>query len=301
MKNNVSYNIDYISKRTGLSKLLIRTWENRYSILNPKRTVSNRRLYDKNDITKLLLINHALDLGYKIGDLKHYSIEDLQLIQQESKKNNLLYSVDNGNEFPQLIAKSMELIVNYDKHGLEKLIQNALINYSKISVISDFILPLAAKIGYDWQNGNIRISQEHFATALIKETLTRLVEQNINHELLIFCTPIGQKHEIGILAMSVIASMRGYNVLYLGTEIPAVEIIQLMDQFNAFGLVMSIVFPENDPKLTEDLLIIAKELRDRYILIGGNSAESYMNSEFSDLVVHINNINDYINHLDRMK
>ena len=74
-----------------------------------------------------------------------------------------------------------------------------------------------------------------------------------------------------------------------------------MNQFNAFGLVMSIVFPENDPKLSDDMMLLAKELNDKHILIGGNGAASYMNSELSDLVIHTNNINDYISHLDRLK
>ena len=49
------YSIEQFSKITGLNKILIRTWENRYGFLKPKRTNTNIRFYDNH--------NDAVDAG----------------------------------------------------------------------------------------------------------------------------------------------------------------------------------------------------------------------------------------------
>ena len=41
----MSYSIDQFSKITGINKLLLRTWENRYNFLTAERTESKIRSY----------------------------------------------------------------------------------------------------------------------------------------------------------------------------------------------------------------------------------------------------------------
>ena len=61
------YSIDEFSKITGLNKILIRTWENRYSFVKPHRTSTNIRYYDDSMIVKTLRYSALVDAGFKMS------------------------------------------------------------------------------------------------------------------------------------------------------------------------------------------------------------------------------------------
>ena len=61
------YTIDQFSKITGLNKLVIRTWENRYNFLKAERTKTNIRTYSDKLLVQGLNANLLLKNGYKIS------------------------------------------------------------------------------------------------------------------------------------------------------------------------------------------------------------------------------------------
>ena len=62
----MSYNIDQFSKITGINKLLLRTWENRYNFLTPQRTNTKIRIYSDELLIQGLNAKILLENGYKI-------------------------------------------------------------------------------------------------------------------------------------------------------------------------------------------------------------------------------------------
>ena len=71
------YSIDDFSKITGLNKILIRTWENRYNFVKPHRTSSNIRYYDDKMIVKALRYSTLVNVGFKISILNKLSAEQI--------------------------------------------------------------------------------------------------------------------------------------------------------------------------------------------------------------------------------
>ena len=71
------YTIDHFSKITGLNKILIRTWENRYNFVNPHRTSTNIRYYDDKMIVKALRYSTLVGIGFKMSVLTCLSEEQI--------------------------------------------------------------------------------------------------------------------------------------------------------------------------------------------------------------------------------
>lgn len=264
------YPIKYISERTGFSTLLIRTWENRYDFLRPERTSTNRRLYSDQDLYKLLMIKEGLEKGFKIGFLSTLNDEELHEISNSEAD----YS---GQKTRKAIQTALELIYEYNNFELKKLFDQMLIENSKIRFIIDFVIPLLQEIGKHWENGDLRISNEHFATALIRNTLGSIVEipDSKNAASVVIATPKHQNHELIALAISVLVSVHGFKVVYIGNSVPAEEIITTVRETKAISLIMSIIYPDNDPSLVNELNLILRNLDEIPIFIGGNSAENY--------------------------
>ena len=74
----MAYNIDQFSKITGINKLLLRTWENRYSFLTPKRTETKIRIYSDELLILALNTKLLLDNGYKISKISKKNNEEIE-------------------------------------------------------------------------------------------------------------------------------------------------------------------------------------------------------------------------------
>jgi DNA-binding transcriptional MerR regulator len=54
--------IDQVSQLTGVRKSTLRYWEKEYTeFLNPRRTVTNRRMYDMGDVEKVEVLRHLIE------------------------------------------------------------------------------------------------------------------------------------------------------------------------------------------------------------------------------------------------
>lgn len=276
MENNL-YEIKAVSEKTGLSPLLIRAWENRYSVVSPKRTESNRRLYSEEDVNRLRLLKEATDNGYTISRISNLSTDKLM---------DLLQSIKNESTFTQnkseyFLSESLKAINNLNPKNLEKIFMNASIELSQPHFIDNLIVPLIYKIGDMWKTGDLRISHEHFSTSIIKNFLLNIIRNSHpqdNSPKIIITTPSGQLHELGALIAACVASFEGWNVVYLGPNLPAEEIASAVNKINSKVISLSIVYPLDDEGLIEQLRRLKSLLTsDIKILIGGRGSSSYAN------------------------
>ena len=104
------YSIDDFSKITGLNKILIRTWENRYNFVKPHRTSTNIRYYDDKMIVKALRYSTLVNVGFKISTLNRLSseqIDDLIDTQLENKNQT--------NKFSLYVTQILESSISFDQ------------------------------------------------------------------------------------------------------------------------------------------------------------------------------------------
>jgi DNA-binding transcriptional MerR regulator len=67
-----------LEKLTGILAATIRVWERRYNIIKPKRTDTNRRWYDDDDLRRLINISLIYHSGIKISKIARYSESELE-------------------------------------------------------------------------------------------------------------------------------------------------------------------------------------------------------------------------------
>lgn len=162
---------------------------------------------------------------------------------------------------------------------LEETFERAAVTYGQHGLLEKVIAPLAVKVGDLWQNGVITAAHEHFASAVIRSFLIRNSKPyalNGSAPTIVVATPAGQLHEIGAVMVAAAASDMGWRVVYLGTSLPAVEIVGAVVQNQARALALSIVFPGDDPQLPGELENLRKQLPPGVkIIAGGRAAGSY--------------------------
>ena len=83
------YSIDQFSGITGITKFVLRTWENRYGYLKAERTDTNIRVYTDEMVVRALNTNYLLNNGYKISKIVSLSDHDVfEEVQNIKLKSN---------------------------------------------------------------------------------------------------------------------------------------------------------------------------------------------------------------------
>ena len=163
----VKYSIKDLEKYSGIKAHTIRIWEQRYQLLKPKRTDTNIRYYDEEQLKYLLNVSLLIENGYRISQICAFTEEEfrdnikeiMQDAHQEATDQNIATHV-NG-----LVLAMLEL----DEMRFEKIISSSLLRRSFEETIVEVIYPFLKRIGVMWRTGEVTTAQEHFIYNLIKQ------------------------------------------------------------------------------------------------------------------------------------
>ena len=274
------HTIAVVSRRTGVSQLLLRAWERRYHAVHPGRTDTGRRLYTDADIRKLQLLNRLTDHGHRIGDIANLPVAELdQLAAEVVELPRAPLPLPSVTAIDELLGAALQAVADLDAVRLESLLARASVVLSRPVLRREMLQPLLVEIGERWRSGDLRIAHEHMATAMVKAFLAGLGQ---GHNAapgapgLVVTTPAGQRHELGALMAASQAVEAGWNVLYLGPDLPAEEIAAAVEQSESRAVLLSLVYPEADPATMEQLRLLRRFLgQGLTILVGGQAASSY--------------------------
>lgn len=279
MENSSKYNIKSVSVLTNLNIHTIRAWEKRYSAITPERTDTNRRMYSKEDIEKLNLLSDALRNGHSIGTIAQLSVVELRALIPNSLNQHSSNSKPEG-KFKDIISESIYHITKYDYKNFENLLLDSSVNFSRQSLLVDLIIPLLEEIGRLWETGKIRVTHEHFAVSVLRTFLGSLIDSNINPPTapkILTTTPEGFLHELGALISALYAMDFGWNAIFLGSNLPAEEISSAAKANDVSAILLSLVYPEDDPLAGKQLRKLRKYVGPNInILISGQSAIGYL-------------------------
>jgi DNA-binding transcriptional MerR regulator/methylmalonyl-CoA mutase cobalamin-binding subunit len=277
--------IKVVAHRTGLSPHVIRIWERRYHCVAPDRSATNRRLYTEEDIERFRLLRLATESGHRISEVASLTLDALREIVQADVSGILPRASGNearangGDDIRGLSESCLDAVKRLDARELQLLLAQASVAHSQTTVLEKLIVPLMEEIGDRWRDGQLRPTHEHLASAIIRSFLSNISTAYHVHEaapVAVATTPIGQLHEIGSLLASAVSAAEGWSVTYLGPNLPAEDIAAAAKQARVRAIILSIVYPEDDPRVGSDLRRLRQLVGDEIVLlIGGRAAPAY--------------------------
>ena len=234
------YSIDDFSKITGLNKILIRTWENRYSFVNPHRTSTNIRYYDDMMIVKALRYSVLVDAGFKISVLTKLAPEQIDSLINNTLKNN-----DKTNKHSIYISQIIESSISYNDILFHNTYEKCIKDVGIIECYQHVLLEALNRIGILWINDKISPPQEHFLSELIKTKIYKEIERigfkKLSKENWLLFLPKNELHDIGILFAYLALKMNGHNVVYLGQNLPHSLLVSLKNKHKIDNILFAIV------------------------------------------------------------
>ena len=283
--DSAQYLISTVSKRSGVKSDLVRAWERRYQAVTPTRTAGGHRVYTDQDIARLKLLNQATNNGHSISQIAQFSLDDLkELLKNESGESTQPF-ISNTSACDRVflaedyIEKCYATVLAFDAKALESHFENAIVELGSEAFIEFLLTPLLTLIGERWKTGELRPVHEHMTSAVIR-SLTYILRNNnprsANAPRMIVSTPIGQLHELGALLAAIMAELKGWQVTYLDTNLPAEEIAAGVKYTHACALTISISFANDDHIVPKELRRLKKLIgNDVALIVGGRAAGHY--------------------------
>jgi DNA-binding transcriptional MerR regulator len=239
------YSIKDLEHLSGIKAHTIRIWEQRYSLLAPKRTETNIRFYDDADLKTLLNVSLLNEKGYKISRIAR--LNETQLKEEVLK----IADAASGDQQLQLNALLMAM-VDLNEERFEKALTTPILQLGFEKAMLQVIYPFLSKIGILWQTNNICPAHEHFVSNLIRQKLIVAIDGQVPSRrdgvsrFMLFL-PENELHELALLFMSYLVRARQHHTLYLGQGLPYEDLIaaQQVYQANYFVTVLT-TFPERE-------------------------------------------------------
>jgi methanogenic corrinoid protein MtbC1 len=292
--------IQIAARRAGLTPDVLRVWERRYEAVLPVRSTGGRRFYTDDDLERLVLLRQVTKAGRGIKQVARLSTKRLkEMVAADTDASRRAaaggLSVPPPGAGPLRRGKAdpwaegtpdlhldtaIAAARDFDVATLEAALARASVSLGRNALIDRFLVPLMQAVGDLWRDGKLRVAHEHVATAVTRTFVGNLTSAvSVLPETapcLIVTTPSGQLHEFGALFVAATAVSEGWRAIYLGTSLPAEEIALAARQKRGRAVALSIVYPADDPHLSEELRKLRGLLPETLpILAGGAAAPAY--------------------------
>lgn len=215
-----AFTIKDLENLSGIKAHTIRIWEQRYAFIKPQRTQTNIRYYTNDELKKILNISLLNKYGYKISHINKMSKGEIE---------EKIVSLSNMQAQQERIVNDMiQCMVDMNIEKFEQVLDGYISLKGFDKAITQIIFPFLERIGILWLANHINPAQEHLVTNIIRQKIIAGIETVFTHlasnKLVLLFLPEGEHHELGLLYICYLLKTRGIKTLYLGADVPAVDV-----------------------------------------------------------------------------
>ena len=261
------FSIKDLENLSGVKAHTIRIWEKRYNLLKPKRSKTNIRHYDLNNLQKLLNISFLNNNGFKISKIA--ALDETELAP---KTRELAFM---GKNDSQAIVAFKLAMLNFDQILFYNTYNSLLEEKSFRTIFYEVFIPLLFDLGMLWQTNTISPSHEHFLTVHIKQKILIQIERlqstdpRPSTKTVVLFLPENETHDLGLLFINYEVLSLGYHTIFLGENIPLNNLKYINKLYDDIIYISYFTIKPSDNDIYDYLKIFSEE----YLSVNKNSAK----------------------------
>jgi diguanylate cyclase (GGDEF)-like protein/PAS domain S-box-containing protein len=145
---------------------------------------------------------------------------------------------------------------------------------SAAAVQSQVIAPAMREIGELWERGGLTVAQEHLATALSHQALTRLypglIRQSTRQgDTVVVAGVHGEHHVLGLRMVADVFDGAGYDVRFLGPDVPESSLLTWVQEHEPAVVALGVTMPLGAAALARQLQTLSDLAPGVQLVIGG--------------------------------
>jgi len=288
------YPIRAAAELTGISVHTLRAWERRYRVVLPERGARGR-VYSPEQVARLRWLRDAVSAGHSIGQVAPLSDREIRGLLNGSPASNVpgyRHSIA-GDFYERTQLHVMKALERYDLSKAEAELSLLAASLSPRQLVLDVLLPLLGRVGSAWESGKLHIAQEHMMSSILRSLLgglKRLYQVRSSRKTMLISTPKGEMHEFGILTAALLAVGQGIGVVYLGTDVPAKEILRAVRKTNVELVLLGITRTRGNAIGMREVRRVANRLpKGKALWVGGKAGRKLRKYGKSGRIVVIEN------------
>lgn len=293
MNKKLTYSIQQVADMTGLSKQLIRKWEDRYGIITPERMDNGYRIYNQSEVSLLQKIVALTDAGHSVK-------QAAMLVQQEPDEQEeslevLEVPVDRFGYYLYALEEAGKLA---DDTKILHLLEQAHHQFGIEISIQQIILPFLQRIGQLWCDKEWGEYQEAVSSQTIRDFLAnvrrRFYVPDSAPLVVGSCLP-NERHEIPMQILLVQCLLRGYRTLMLGPAPAPTAIESTVRLANPEIVLLSATTEAAWADGGKSLLALdafAKTVPHVKFFLGGASVKEHLNNVKLDFIQEAHSLHD---------
>ncbi len=225
------FNLKVVVRQTGLKPDTLRAWERRYGLPNPERSGGGQRLYSQRDIDTIKWLmarqREGLSISRAVELWEQLKVEGRDPLRAATPMAVPAAPIPAPQPAGGTVAQLREQWINaclaYDEQRAEQLLNQAFALYSPETVAIELLQRAVAQVGEGWYKGDVTVQQEHFCSSLAVRRLEALVmaaPPPLRSGRILAACPPEEHHVIGLLVLTFLLRRRGWDVVYLGADVP---------------------------------------------------------------------------------
>lgn len=221
------YSIKDLERISGIKAHTLRIWEKRYDLLTPERTNTNIRTYGDDDVRKILNVKTLLDGGWKISHVGQLAQHELQAEVKKAFDTMEVGTLDYAPYINALTAAMLDI----NEKEFDRVFASATTRFGLKETMMKMVNPFLQNIGLMWSVSEVHPGHEHFASNLIRQKLFGAIDQLMptapKPGRFLLWLPEGENHEIGLLFANYWLRSQGFEVIYLGQNVPFDSLLEV--------------------------------------------------------------------------
>jgi MerR family transcriptional regulator, light-induced transcriptional regulator len=255
--------IGELSRRVGVSPELLRAWERRYGLLEPARTGGGLRLYSADDVQRVRAMQAHLQSGLSAAEAARLARAGAASEPPAAAEAPALH--DAGE-----LCRALDVL---DAQAAHLVLDRMLARYTLETVLAGVVIPYLRDLGDRWERGEASVTQEHFASNLLRGRLLALArgwERGAGPAALLACAP-GEQHDLPLIMFGLALREQGWRIAFLGADTPVASVAEAAERLDPALVVVSAVRAESLARERSALRALA---RDRRLALAGAGADA---------------------------
>ncbi len=263
------YRIRVAAEMSGVSPLLIRAWERRHGVLEPKRTDSGYRTYSQLDIEVLRRLRELTDEGLAISQAAAL----LPTIRRELQGSAPIKQPVEA-QLQRWQALVLQAAKRFDQAAVERTLDEAFRSMAPVNFYEELVAPLMREVGDRWHGKTLSVTEEHLISAVVREKLvtlfTRAPRRSKGH--VVCACPPEEAHEFGLLGAALRFRHAGWKVTLLGAKTPVDQLIRVVETLSPDLVAISLVETHGAREFLDELS--ARIPKRKSVVLGGQAANA---------------------------
>ena len=259
-----TYSIKDLENLSRIKAHTLRIWEQRYDLIRPKRTDTNIRYYDDDNLKLILNVALLNDNGYKISKIASMDMDEMRAEVMKLTERSLTHD-------DQIHALTI-CMIEMDEERFDKVLSTNILKLGFEQTMMNIVYPFMSKIGVLWQTGAINPAHEHFISNLVRQKLIVAIDGQVvsgdGKKFLLFL-PEGELHEISLLFASFLIKSKGNKVIYLGQNTPFEDLMTVYKIHQPDYMMTVITTSPTSENSQEYLNLLAESFPKTQILVTG--------------------------------